>query len=78
VIQQNKDTVIRLRTTRAMTLCVEPWGNEVQCSPGVTLESSGQGPKQGALEIEVDVDTITVYGWPGSIVTVLRDGVALV
>lgn len=68
---------IRLRTTRATRLYLEPWGNEFDCPAGVTFQVVGRGPKGDGLELEVGEDVVTIYGWPGSVVSVLRDGMAV-
>ena len=72
-----QEVTFRLRTTRPIRIYLEPWGNEFDCPADTTLQIVGRGPKGDTLELEVGDDAVTVYGWPGSIVSVLRDGVPL-
>ena len=53
---------------------LEPWGEVCQMEPGEPLEVVGKGPAEGSLYIEFLESGITVYGWPGSTVSVLRKG----
>ena len=77
MVGEQQHISIRLRTTRRMPLYLEPWGEEFHCAPGDTLQIVGRGPQSDVLEIEVGDDAITVYGWSGSVVSILRNGVEL-
>jgi hypothetical protein len=72
----NTQTVnIRLSLTQRTSLHLEPWGREFDCPAGDVLQIVGHGPMSDCMEIEIGADGITVYGWPGSVVSVLRNGV---
>ncbi len=57
-------------TNNAMTMHLEPWGEERNMKSGTTLKIEAQGPGDGTLEVEYGENTITVYGWSGSTVCV--------
>ena len=63
--------------SRAITFCLEPWGELYDMPPDAIFEVVGRGPEGDSLELEVSSDAITVYGWAGSIVEVFRDGAVL-
>lgn len=71
-------TEARLRVTNEhdhpITLVVEPWAEEHLLEPNRSLEVVGSGPP-GVFEVSTCKDNVTVYGWSGSTVSVLRDGV---
>jgi hypothetical protein len=71
--------LVRLRNTRtcSQTLCLEPWGEAYAMAPGTTFDVVARGPQGDSLEIEVGDADIVVFGWPGSFITVLQDGVEL-
>src|SRR5437870_3595150 len=53
---------------------LEPWGDEVSMSPGFSLDVLARGPQgEGKiLEVVVSGDSVTVYGWSGSLVRLFR------
>ena len=53
---------------------IEPEGDIVKMPPGVTYHVIAEGPKPGELETRVAPDHVTVYGWPGSSLSVICDG----
>jgi hypothetical protein len=68
-------TPIRNRRRKAITLRIEPWGEEYAVAPGATVQVVARGPAGDELDIRWEGDRVTVYGWPGSVVAVLRKGV---
>jgi hypothetical protein len=67
-------TPLRNRRKKALTLRIEPWGEEYTVAPGATVQILARGPAGDELDIRWGDDRVTVYGWPGSIVSVLRKG----
>src|SRR5687767_4142066 len=67
-------TPLRNRRKKALTLRIEPWGEEYTVEPGATVQILARGPEGDELDIQWAGDRVTVYGWPGSIVSVLRKG----
>jgi hypothetical protein len=59
----------------AMALRLEPWGEQYSIAPGDRVEVLGRGPAGDALDLDWSDDVVTVYGWPGSMVYVRRDGI---
>jgi hypothetical protein len=57
-----------------MTLCLEPWGEQYTMAPEATFTAVARGPEGDTLEVEFADDRITVYGWPGSVVTLFHEG----
>lgn len=53
---------------------LEPWAEEYAMPPGATFTVTARGPKPEDLpraqylQVEVGDDSITVYGWTGSVV----------
>lgn len=56
-----------------MPLYLEPWGEEYALAPGAVIEIVAEGPAGDSLEVELADDHITVYGWPGSVVTLFQE-----
>ena len=67
-------TPLRNRRSRSITLRLEPWGEELTIAPNTTIQLVAKGPAGDELDIRWEGDTVTVYGWPGSVVSVLRRG----
>ena len=69
-------TRIRLRNDRSSSLEVrlEPWGEIYEFAVGETIEVTASGPDSEMLEVEVGDSSITIHGWVGSSVSLLRDG----
>ncbi len=59
---------------QAITLYLEPWAEEYVIEPNGSLGLIGSGPP-GQFEVAACKEGLTVYGWSGSTVRVLRDGV---
>jgi hypothetical protein len=60
-----------------MTVHVEPWGEQFAMPPGATFEVAARGPGGDDLEITLDGDSVTLWGWAGSVVTLTQRGVEL-
>jgi hypothetical protein len=63
---------LRLHNARstAVTFVLEPWGQQCPMPAGTTFEIVARGPASDWLEVEFGDGYVTVYGWPGSLVTV--------
>jgi hypothetical protein len=72
-------TSLRVYNSRAITLTfsLEPWGEQYRLAPEETFEIVARGPEGDSLEVEFADDRITLYGWPGSVVTLLHKGTEL-
>jgi hypothetical protein len=74
------EITVRVHNSRsaAVTFRLEPWGREYPMASGVVFEVRAQGPQSEALlEVVHAEDSITVYGWVGSVLAVYHDGVDL-
>ena len=69
---------IELRLTNSQAspvrLVVEPWGEVFTIPAGATWELRGEGPAGDCLEVEFGDEEITVWGWTGSMVSILSEG----
>lgn len=76
--EKTSESLVQLRVTNAreieLTLDVEPWGEQYPMAPGATFEVVARGPAGDCLEVEYGEDHITLYGWPGSTVSVSKAG----
>jgi hypothetical protein len=68
---------IRNSQARELTFYLEPWGEEYKMPSETTLELMVQGPRGDFLEVEFGDDQVKVYGWPGSTVTLFKQGTEL-
>lgn len=70
-----QELVLRLQNTSKQVKLVrlEPWGDEQSLEPNQMLEISGSGPSVARLRLEIANDSVTLWGWEGSIL-----GIALV
>ena len=57
-----------------LVLCVEPWANEIMMEPGKAYLAVFDGPEGKFLTVEWRKDSITLYGWSGSVAQVLLEG----
>lgn len=59
-----------------IVLRLEPWGTERSFNAGTTIEIIAEGPAGTgeSLEIVFSKQSITVYGWSGSVVAAFQDG----
>jgi hypothetical protein len=53
-----------------VTLCLEPWGNEISLSPGKDYLVVFGGPDRAYPAVHWGKHRIVVYGWSGSIAAV--------
>jgi hypothetical protein len=71
-----KENLIALRISNSLdselTLYVEPWGDQHFISKGATLIVEARGPEGDTLEIEYGINSITIYGWPDSVVQLIK------
>jgi hypothetical protein len=67
---------MRLRNDRSSSqeIRLEPWGEIYEFPGGDTIEVEASGPDTEMLEIEVGESSVTVHGWVGSAVRLLRNG----
>jgi hypothetical protein len=50
-----------------MLLRIEPWGSEVKIAQMQSVEVVFSGSEDRAIEIEYNLECVTIYGWEGSI-----------
>lgn len=72
-------TVMRLINSRegALKVQLEPWGEEYEMPPGAIFQVVARGPEGDGLEVAFADEQITVWGWPGAVVTLFWDGTEL-
>jgi hypothetical protein len=75
--RQKFAVVVRNARSTQMKLVREPYGDDFSISPGAAFEIRAEGPEGDPLEIDVEADSIVVWGWSGSVLNVYHDGVAL-
>ena len=65
---------LRLHNARDVEVIfvLEPWGQQCPMPAGATFEVTARGPEGDWLEVKVEEDSVTVYGWPGSLVRVFH------
>jgi hypothetical protein len=61
-----------------ITLCLEPWADEIPVPSKVTFEIVAEGPDGNCLEVTYRERRISVYGWSGSVLSVFHEGDRLV
>ena len=69
---------VQNRHSKPVTLCLEPWGEELPIAPKARYEIVAEGPEGDYLEVQYEERGITVYGWSGSVLTVFHEGRLLV
>jgi hypothetical protein len=52
-----------------MTLVLEPWGETFSMAVGAQVEIDWYGPEGGTPEVVLAEETVTVWGWEGSVAT---------
>ncbi len=58
-----------------MLLIIEPWAEEYWIEPGMSVEVIGCGGAVGGyFEVERLDQGMIIYGWEGSVVSVIKDG----
>jgi hypothetical protein len=71
-------TTIENSHSYALTVVIEPWGEEHVLSPSDSLEVVLYGPSGGAAELRLEQRVATVFGWEGSELYVLKQMVPVV
>jgi len=68
--------VTRVRNNEAtpVKFVLEPWGEIYDMPAAAIFEVVAEGSSDGTLEVEVGSSQITVYGWPGSKLSVTSNG----
>ena len=56
-----------------ITLCLEPWADEISIPSKANFEIEAEGPKGDHLEVSCEERRISVYGWSGSTLSVFHD-----
>jgi hypothetical protein len=59
--------VIKNARDASLLLRVEPWADEYELPPHGSRTIQVTGPDPAELEISIEDDVITVWGWTGSI-----------
>jgi len=62
-------------TGREIVLHLEPWGEQLVMSPGITLSITAKAEQPGTFEIEQLEHEIIVWAWPTAIVKVFSGDV---
>jgi hypothetical protein len=66
------------RTRRKLRIILEPWAEEYGVEPNSPIDIvAHNGTSRGHLEIEQTDEGLIVYGWEGSIVSIVCDGKGL-
>jgi hypothetical protein len=55
------------RSSKTITVRLEPWLEEKILKKEESLTIKAKGPKEAIVDIEYEVNKITMYGWTGSI-----------
>jgi hypothetical protein len=53
-----------------ISLCIEPWGDVIFIGAGAKVSVVASGPTGDCLHVEVGQGNISIYGWPGSSLSV--------
>jgi hypothetical protein len=63
------------RTQSRLLIVLEPWAEEYWIDPGEHVDIEVRNGVSGNhLELEDTSEGITIHGWEGTVVSVLRDG----
>ena len=72
------EAVVRARIVNSRdvstTFRLEPWGEEFEMPPPAIFHLVARGPDGDSLEVLVSDDQVTVWGWPGSVVSLFHEG----
>jgi hypothetical protein len=60
--------------SKPLLLCIEPVGEQVTLEPRRVYEIVTSGGDEGPVEIILENEKLTVYGWNGSDSAVFQDG----
>jgi hypothetical protein len=76
---QRTTQVLRLKNScnRDLTLYVEPWGDELVMQANEVYDILAQGPVGDTIEIEYSENYWVLYGWPGSVLSISRQGTSV-
>jgi hypothetical protein len=72
-----EDLTLHNKGNHSLVVYLEPWGDHLALTPGMNFRIATSGPKDQGLELYLSEDSIQVYGWVGSTLTVSRDGIIL-
>lgn len=75
---RTEQVVVRVRLnnerTKTCTFAVEPWGDTYEMKPGESFDVVASGPAENCqLEIDQSDESVVVYGWSGSTVSIFHD-----
>ncbi len=65
-----KQVVLSNSGDHPLSLVLEPWGDTATVEANSSVRVVFDGPDGGDLEIEYSGSTVTVIGWPGSVVSI--------
>ncbi len=75
MVAKSKISVIN-STMKPLLLILEPWAEEFCIAPGAAVDVLGSGgSEEGFFEVESIENGMIVYGWEGSIVSVMKNGI---
>lgn len=60
-----------------MMVDLEPWGEHYTIPSGASFQVTAHGPADGMLDVEYTEIGVTLWAWPGSVVSLTCDGVEL-
>lgn len=73
VVKEPRYMVLSNSLPRPLSLILEPWGDTMTLNPNSSVRVKFEGPSEGGLEIEYSESGITIFGWPGSTVSIVLD-----
>ena len=78
--KKEQETRLRVINSKAhgVTFVLEPWGDIYDMAPEDEFVVVFLGPGPAEPEVDLTEDAVTVYGWTGSMVRVLKNGDELV
>jgi hypothetical protein len=65
---------VRSAEDSPIVLCLEPWGDELSISKDRDYLVVFEGPEGESPAVEWSKERITIYGWSGSVASVLLEG----
>ena len=66
------------RLSAPVQLDIEPWGEQILLPADQSYEVIAIGPAPSCLRVEFQTTRVVVYGWPGSTLTILKDGQTII